>query len=163
MKNIKRKCTKYYTKSIKKVYILNLWMMIELSFHAEIFHHLIVFVLEHVAMPYVSPSPCIESKGTSIIQAKLHPNNYHWKGFDIDDISKYFLVGFWIADVPCSIGFRIEWNWNFFEPSLLRFSSVQFVPIFYIISFVNLIRIDFLKVDEVEMDGMSIRGKIDYW
>lgn len=86
--------------------------LLMISFKTEVFHHLIIFMLQHMTMPYITLSSHVKTfKLCAIILSKLYSQYSHIIRVSIYCVSKYLLNLFWILVISNSIFFRINAFW----------------------------------------------------
>ena len=130
------------------------------SFETKIFHHLIILVLQHVAVPYISFTRRVKTERLTIIVTKLYPHHCHHVWGCVNYIPEHLLPGLRQDCVSYSVKFGIQHFWMFVKTSIGGL-AIDFGPVFNVRVNINGKRHDFLHVDEVKVHGVSVGSEID--
>lgn len=89
-----------------------------ISIQTEIFHHLVILVLQHVTVPHVTATPRLKPEVRPVVMTELYPQNCHRIRNRIQHVPEHFFVLSWLYYRAVHVG------------SWIQFLSVGFVASF---------------------------------
>ena len=119
-------------------------------------------MFQHMTVPNIALSFHIKTfKQTAIILGEFHSQNSHIIRMSVNCVSEHLFELFRVLIISNSELFRIDADWSFRESMFWWHSSILLKVSFSV--FLNAYGelLDFLDVNEVEMNGMCVRSEID--
>ena len=134
---------------------------IQKSLDAEISHHLVVLVLEDVAVPHIPGSAHVEGEGFAIVVTELHSGDCYllaWHQYHVQELLLFFegrLFTIWYL-----VGPDINLLWYATHSSCFKL-AIFILPILFVFFNIECKPADHLEIDKMNMYWMVIHGKID--
>lgn len=108
----------------------------QLSFNAEVSHHLVVLVLQDMAMPHVFAPAYFEREVLALVVADLHARNSHPARRHPDHIHEQLLLRLWGTYRRTPVGSYVELLGHSRTTAVPRL-SIQIFPVLLVLGHVD--------------------------